>query len=160
MIFEISSGIFLCHFFFLNLIYWRVKLICVLSFCFPGPITEVDLPIDSLTKKIKGFAHVTYMLPEHAVKAFAELDGTAFMVILVTVEKIKPCILKCWWGSILASVLLQSAHFHRQGNNCKWNKTVAGKHLEGSLVYCVVILKSFISIGRLRWHMSLKITFY
>lgn len=44
-----------------------------------GPMTECNLPVDSQTKKIKGFAHVTYMMPEHAVKAYSELDGTIFM---------------------------------------------------------------------------------
>ncbi|XP_064648484.1 probable RNA-binding protein 19 [Lineus longissimus] len=43
-----------------------------------GPITDVNLPIDKFTKKIKGFAFVTFMMPEHAVKAFMELDGTIF----------------------------------------------------------------------------------
>ena len=46
----------------------------------PGPLTEVSLPIDTLTKKMKGFAFVTYMIPEHAVKAFSELDGIIFQV--------------------------------------------------------------------------------
>nr|KAG5691121.1 hypothetical protein BaRGS_030929 [Batillaria attramentaria] len=44
-----------------------------------GPVAEFDLPVDPWTKKIKGFAHVTYMIPEHAVKAYTELDGKAFM---------------------------------------------------------------------------------
>ncbi|KAK3600296.1 hypothetical protein CHS0354_027139 [Potamilus streckersoni] len=43
-----------------------------------GPLTEVHLPIDTFTKKLKGFAFVTFMIPEHAVKAYAELDGTVF----------------------------------------------------------------------------------
>ncbi|XP_052219695.1 probable RNA-binding protein 19 isoform X2 [Dreissena polymorpha] len=43
-----------------------------------GPLTEVNLPVDSLTKKIKGFAFVTYMMPEHAVKAYTQLDGKVF----------------------------------------------------------------------------------
>ena len=52
------------------------------KFCcfFAGPLTEVNLPVDSLTKKIKGFAFITFMMPEHAVKAFTELDGTTFQV--------------------------------------------------------------------------------
>ena len=45
-----------------------------------GPLTEVTLPIDSLTKKLKGFAFITYMIPEHAVRAYAELDGKIFQV--------------------------------------------------------------------------------
>lgn len=40
-----------------------------------GPLTEINLPIDRLTKKIKGFGFVTFVMPENAVKAFAELDG-------------------------------------------------------------------------------------
>ncbi|XP_038646676.1 probable RNA-binding protein 19 isoform X3 [Scyliorhinus canicula] len=43
-----------------------------------GLLSEIHFPIDSLTKKPKGFAFVTYMMPEHAVKAFAELDGEVF----------------------------------------------------------------------------------
>ena len=45
-----------------------------------GPLSEVHLPIDRYTKKIKGFAFITYMIPEHAVKAHAELDGSNFLV--------------------------------------------------------------------------------
>ncbi|NXG06877.1 RBM19 protein, partial [Sakesphorus luctuosus] len=43
-----------------------------------GPLSEIHFPIDRLTKKPKGFAFITYMIPEHAVKAFAELDGQVF----------------------------------------------------------------------------------
>ncbi|XP_071504479.1 probable RNA-binding protein 19 [Diadema antillarum] len=43
-----------------------------------GPLTEVNLPIDTFTKKIKGFAFITYMMPEHAVTAYSELDGISF----------------------------------------------------------------------------------
>jgi len=43
-----------------------------------GPLTEVNLPIDRLTRRSKGFAFVTFMMPEHAVAAFSQLDGTTF----------------------------------------------------------------------------------
>jgi len=43
-----------------------------------GPVVEVNLPVDKLTRKIKGFGTVTYMMPEHALKAFNSLDGTDF----------------------------------------------------------------------------------
>uniref|UniRef100_A0A9J7Y1M6 Probable RNA-binding protein 19 n=1 Tax=Cyprinus carpio carpio TaxID=630221 RepID=A0A9J7Y1M6_CYPCA len=43
-----------------------------------GPLSEVLFPIDSLTKKPKGFAFVTYMIPENAVSALAQLDGHVF----------------------------------------------------------------------------------
>ncbi|XP_027717945.1 probable RNA-binding protein 19 [Vombatus ursinus] len=43
-----------------------------------GPLSEVHYPIDGLTKKPKGFAFITYMFPEHAVKAYAEVDGQVF----------------------------------------------------------------------------------
>ncbi|NXD11176.1 RBM19 protein, partial [Nothocercus nigrocapillus] len=43
-----------------------------------GPVSEIHFPIDRLTKKPKGFAFITYMMPEHAVKAYAEMDGQVF----------------------------------------------------------------------------------
>lgn len=48
-----------------------------------GNLTEVNLPIDSLTKKPKGFAFITYMFPENAVTAYSALDGSAFQGRLV-----------------------------------------------------------------------------
>uniref|UniRef100_A0A667YE70 RNA binding motif protein 19 n=1 Tax=Myripristis murdjan TaxID=586833 RepID=A0A667YE70_9TELE len=45
---------------------------------FSGPLSEVHFPIDGLTKKPKGFAFVTYMIPENAVAALAQLDGHIF----------------------------------------------------------------------------------
>lgn len=42
---------------------------------------EVTLPVDKFTKKIKGFAIITYTPPETAVKAYAEMDGTVFQVL-------------------------------------------------------------------------------
>lgn len=48
---------------------------------FVGPLSEVLFPIDTLTKKPKGFAFVTYMLPENAVTALAQLDGHIFQVL-------------------------------------------------------------------------------
>ncbi len=43
-----------------------------------GPLSEVNLPVDRLTRKVKGFAFVTFMMPEHAVRAYSELDGKPF----------------------------------------------------------------------------------
>lgn len=43
-----------------------------------GPLNEVYMPIDRETKRPKGFAFVLYMFAEHALRAFAELDGTSF----------------------------------------------------------------------------------
>ena len=43
-----------------------------------GPLTEVNLPIDKNTRKVKGFAFVTYVIPENAVQAYSKLDGTTF----------------------------------------------------------------------------------
>lgn len=45
-----------------------------------GQLTELTLPIDSISKRNKGFALITYMFPEHAVKAFNDLDGTDYKV--------------------------------------------------------------------------------
>ncbi|KAG7197053.1 hypothetical protein KM043_017582 [Ampulex compressa] len=41
-----------------------------------GPLTEVNLPVDRVTRKPKGFGTVTFLLPEHAMKAYSELDGS------------------------------------------------------------------------------------
>ncbi|XP_039292425.1 probable RNA-binding protein 19 isoform X2 [Nilaparvata lugens] len=40
-----------------------------------GPVTEVTVPVDRNTRQTKGFAHITFLMPEHAVKAHMELDG-------------------------------------------------------------------------------------
>ncbi|XP_038209851.1 probable RNA-binding protein 19 [Zerene cesonia] len=43
-----------------------------------GPLAEVNMPIDPILRQPKGFATVTFVMPEHAVKAYTTLDGTAF----------------------------------------------------------------------------------
>lgn len=43
-----------------------------------GPIAEVNMPIDPILRQPKGFATVTFVMPEHALKAYTELDGTSF----------------------------------------------------------------------------------
>lgn len=43
-----------------------------------GPVSEVNLPIDKITRKLKGFGIITFLMPQHAVQAFSELDGTIF----------------------------------------------------------------------------------
>lgn len=41
-----------------------------------GPLTEVNLPVDRVTRKPKGFGTITFLMPEHAIKAYTELDGS------------------------------------------------------------------------------------
>lgn len=43
-----------------------------------GPLSEVNLPLDKVTNKTIGIGYVTFLMPEHAVKAFNELDGSVF----------------------------------------------------------------------------------
>lgn len=43
-----------------------------------GPVTDISLPIDATTRRIKGFGTVTFLMPEHALRAFSELDGSNF----------------------------------------------------------------------------------
>ncbi|KAJ0176548.1 hypothetical protein K1T71_007727 [Dendrolimus kikuchii] len=43
-----------------------------------GPLAEVNMPVDPVLRQPKGFATITFMMPEHAVKAYSELDGTSF----------------------------------------------------------------------------------
>lgn len=45
-----------------------------------GLLSEVNMPIDKFTKKPKGFAFVTFVIPENAVKAYAALDRQSFQV--------------------------------------------------------------------------------
>jgi len=40
-----------------------------------GPLTELNLPVDKNSNRTTGFAFVTFMMPEHAVKVLSELDG-------------------------------------------------------------------------------------
>lgn len=40
-----------------------------------GPLEEVHLSMDRVTRKPKGFAFVSFLFPEHAIRAFSELDG-------------------------------------------------------------------------------------
>ena len=43
-----------------------------------GPLTETYLPLDKTTNKPTGIGFVTFVMPEHAVKSFNELDGKVF----------------------------------------------------------------------------------
>ena len=45
-----------------------------------GLLSEIHMPIDSFTKKPKGFAFITFVIPENAVKAYSELDRQSFQV--------------------------------------------------------------------------------
>ncbi|XP_054272125.1 probable RNA-binding protein 19 [Macrosteles quadrilineatus] len=44
-----------------------------------GPLADVTLPVDKTSRQVKGFATVTYVMPEHAVAAYSALDGTVFL---------------------------------------------------------------------------------
>lgn len=43
-----------------------------------GPLTEVTLPFDKEGSRPIGYAFITFVFPEHAVKALEELDGNIF----------------------------------------------------------------------------------
>ncbi|XP_043230648.1 probable RNA-binding protein 19 [Amphibalanus amphitrite] len=43
-----------------------------------GQLTEVTLPVDRYSRKIKGFAFVTFVFPEKAQSAMEALDGSVF----------------------------------------------------------------------------------
>lgn len=48
-----------------------------------GELSEVYVPIDPTTKKPKGFAFVSFLFPEHAIKALESLDKTVFQGRLI-----------------------------------------------------------------------------
>lgn len=37
----------------------------------------MNLPVDKVTRKPKGFGIITFLMPEHALRAYTELDGSA-----------------------------------------------------------------------------------
>ena len=45
----------------------------------PGELTEIKLIINELTERSTGYAYVTFKHPEHAVKAYTELDHLIFL---------------------------------------------------------------------------------
>nr|CAD7574502.1 unnamed protein product [Timema californicum] len=42
------------------------------------PLAELIMPVDRLSRKAKGFALVTFVIPENASTAYTELDGSVF----------------------------------------------------------------------------------
>ena len=55
-----------------------------------GPLTEVTIPLDKHTNKSTGIAFVTFMLPEHAVRAYDSLDGQIVQGRLLHILPAKP----------------------------------------------------------------------
>ncbi|KAJ3345109.1 hypothetical protein HDU91_007465, partial [Kappamyces sp. JEL0680] len=57
-----------------------------------GPIAELHMPIDKITKESKGYAFVLYVIPEHAINAYVKLDKSIFQgrIIEVVAAKEKP----------------------------------------------------------------------
>lgn len=60
---------------FLNCTDFLLNLFNVLT---SGPLAEVHMPVDRETRRMKGFATVTFVMPEQAVAAYSKLDGTVF----------------------------------------------------------------------------------
>ena len=48
------------------------------------------VPIDKHSNQSMGFAFITFMMPEHAVQAFNELDGHVFQGRLLHILPAKP----------------------------------------------------------------------
>lgn len=55
-----------------------------------GPLTEVIIPLDKTTNRPTGLGFVTFMLPEHAAKAYQELDGQIFQGRLLHLLPARP----------------------------------------------------------------------
>lgn len=55
-----------------------------------GPLTEITIPLDKTTNKTTGMGFVTFMLPEHAVKAFQALDNQIFQGRLLHLLPARP----------------------------------------------------------------------
>lgn len=74
-----------------------------------GPLSEVLFPIDNLTKQSKGFAFVTYMIPENAVSAMAQLDGHVFQVTPPTRPSVQKMYCMHLWGKLSCTQALVKA---------------------------------------------------
>ncbi|KAJ3326012.1 hypothetical protein HDV06_002397 [Boothiomyces sp. JEL0866] len=57
-----------------------------------GPIAEIHLPIDKITKESKGYAFIMYVLPENAFAAFSKLDKSIFQgrILEIVAAREKP----------------------------------------------------------------------
>ncbi|KAJ3314169.1 hypothetical protein HDV04_000941 [Boothiomyces sp. JEL0838] len=57
-----------------------------------GPIAEIHLPIDKITKESKGYAFIMYVLPENAFAAFTKLDKSIFQgrILEIVAAREKP----------------------------------------------------------------------
>ncbi|XP_019858174.1 PREDICTED: probable RNA-binding protein 19 isoform X2 [Amphimedon queenslandica] len=55
-----------------------------------GQLSEINLLVDKSTGSSIGLGYVTFMFPEHAVKAFSELDGQVFQGRLLHLLPSKP----------------------------------------------------------------------
>jgi multiple RNA-binding domain-containing protein 1 len=57
-----------------------------------GPIAEIHLPMDKITKQCKGYAFLLYVIPEHAVAAFTDMNNSIFQgrILEIVAAKDKP----------------------------------------------------------------------
>ena len=81
-----------------------------------GPLTETYLPLDKTSNKPTGIGFVTFMMPEHAVKAFNELDGKVFQgrllhILPSKVEETKKEVTGSFWFILFSILLAQHQEF-------------------------------------------------
>lgn len=91
-----------------------------------GPLTEVHMPISKETKRPKGFAYILFMIPEHALKAYAALDGIIFqgrlLHVLPSHEKPAPVIYETANGNKSAYKMQQEKEKKEQSaKDANWN---------------------------------------
>jgi multiple RNA-binding domain-containing protein 1 len=57
-----------------------------------GPIAEIHMPFDKVTKESKGYAFILYVVPEHAVAAFTDMNNAIFQgrILEIVAAKEKP----------------------------------------------------------------------
>ena len=54
-----------------------------------GPIVEIHLPHDKLTKESKGYCFILYMIPENAIKAYDTMDKQIFQGRIIEIVAAK-----------------------------------------------------------------------
>lgn len=82
-----------------------------------GPVSELHMPIDPSTKRSKAIAFVSFLVPEHAVNAYAALDGDTFQGRLVRVCRgllylLAPCLVLFIRGALAVAGCISLGAFH------------------------------------------------
>lgn len=95
-----------------------------------GPLSEVNLPIDKVTRKPKGFGTVTFLMPEHAIAAYNELDGSILdgRMLHLLPAKAKASLEDIDTGNLNYKQKKELENKARAGSSHNWNTLFLGQN--------------------------------